>query len=141
MTFADEMQTAKKYLDKEDFDRALKGYAKAWLAAQDGDERSQVCHMRGITLRLAKRIDEAEQALIKAYELVTSHKEKARIQRDLGQVYLDKAIERGNDSSLLERARRLLYESFLALQQDRPEAALSYELHRKVLALQAQPAG
>lgn len=141
MTFATEMQTAKTYLDKEDYGKALKGYAEAWLAAQDSDERSQVSHMRGITFRLANQLDEAERALITAYDLVTSITEKARIQRDLGQLYLDKAIARGNDSALLERAKRLLYESFLALSKDRTEAALSYDLHRKVLALQAENAG
>lgn len=58
---------------------------------------------------------------------------------ETAQKFLDKAIARNNDGALLERAKRLLYESFLALSQDRPEAALSYELHRKVLALQAEP--
>lgn len=138
MTFALAMEATNRYLEQRDLGKAIEACRRALTSASDNEERSAVFHVRGVILRLTEQLDGAEDSLLLAVQLVESTDAKARIQRELGVVYFEQAIQRKNDKLRLERASTLFYKSFEVLTQNREmiEASVSYSYYGRVLLLQ-----
>ena len=112
MTFTKYLQQATILFEKRDLNAALVAYDVAQANAQTAHEHMQVQQMKGIAFRLDRQYDKALDAFGQAIRFANgSHVDIARIQRDMGMVYLDEATVRNGDRRLLRIASELFVSS------------------------------